>query len=95
MTNRRVVVTGLGVISPNGIGKEAFWKNTVSGKSGVRRVTDYDVSQFRSQIAAQVVDFDPFACGLSGEEVERMDRYVQFAVAGAEAAVADARFVFG
>jgi len=95
MTKRRVVVTGLGVISPNGIGKEAFWENTISGRSGVRRVTDYDVSQFRSQIAAQVADFDPFAFGLSREEVERMDRYVQFAVAGAEAAVADARFLFG
>jgi len=92
---RRVVVTGLGVISPNGIGKEAFWENTISGRSGVRRVTDYDVSQFRSQIAAQVADFDPFAFGLSREEVERMDRYVQFAVAGAEAAVADAGFLFG
>jgi beta-ketoacyl-acyl-carrier-protein synthase II len=95
MMKRRVVVTGLGVLSPNGIGKEAFWENTVSGRSGVRRVTDYDVSQFRSQIAAQVADFDPFAFGLSREEVERMDRYVQFAVAGAEAAVADARFLFG
>jgi beta-ketoacyl-acyl-carrier-protein synthase II len=95
MMKKRVVVTGLGVLSPNGIGKEAFWENTVSGRSGVRRVTDYDVSQFRSQIAAQVVDFDPFAFGLSREEVERMDRYVQFAVAGAEAAVADARFLFG
>jgi len=95
MMKRRVVVTGLGVISPNGIGKEAFWENTISGRSGVRRVTDYDVSQFRSQIAAQVADFDPFAFGLSREEVERMDRYVQFAVAGAEAAVADAGFLFG
>ncbi len=95
MMKRRVVVTGLGVLSPNGIGKEAFWENTVSGRSGVRRVTDYDVSQFRSQIAAQVADFDPFAFGLSREEVERMDRYVQFTVAGAEAAVADARFLFG
>ena len=95
MMKRRVVVTGLGVLSPNGIGKEAFWENTVSGRSGVRRVTDYDVSQFRSQIAAQVADFDPFAFGLSREEVERMDRYVQFAVAGVEDAVADARFLFG
>ena len=65
MMKRRVVVTGLGIISPNGVGKEAFWENTVSGRSGVVRVTDYDVSQFRSQVAAQVVDFDPFAFGLS------------------------------
>jgi beta-ketoacyl-acyl-carrier-protein synthase II len=89
---KRVVVTGLGVLSPNGIGKEAFWKNTVGGKSGVRRVTDFDVSQFRSQIAAQV-DFDPIAMGLTPEEVERMDRYVQFAVVGADAAITDAKLV--
>lgn len=90
---KQVVVTGLGVISPNGIGKERFWDNTVMGRSGVRRMTNFDVSQFRSQIAAQVVDFDPFAFGLTKEEVERMDRYVQFAVAGVESAVEDAKLV--
>lgn len=87
---RRVVVTGVGVLSPNGVGKEAFWEGMVSGRSGVRRVTDFDVAQFHSQIAAQVADFDPFAFGLTPEEVERMDRYVQFAVAAARAAMADA-----
>ena len=90
---RRVVVTGVGVLSPNGIGKEAFWEGMVSGKSGVRRVTDFDVSPFRSQIAAQVTDFDPFAFGLTREEVERMDRYVQFAVAATQAAVDDAKLL--
>jgi 3-oxoacyl-(acyl-carrier-protein) synthase len=91
--NRRIVVTGLGVISPNGIGKTAFWQNTTSGKSGVRRMTEFDVSQFRSQIAAQVVDFDPLKLGLTQEEAERMDRYVQFAVVGAENAIEDARLL--
>ncbi|MFO8143982.1 MAG: beta-ketoacyl-[acyl-carrier-protein] synthase family protein [Dehalococcoidales bacterium] len=91
---RRVVVTGLGIISPNGIGKDAFWENSVSGVSGVRLVTDYDLSQFRSRMAAQVIDFDPFSFGLDREEVERMDRYVQFAVAGAQSAVDDAGVKF-
>jgi beta-ketoacyl-acyl-carrier-protein synthase II len=91
---RRVVVTGLGIISPNGVGKEAFWENTISGKSGVRRVIDYDVSQFRSKIAAHVDDFDPFSFGINGDDVERMDRYVQFAVAGTADAIADSGFVF-
>jgi len=90
---RQVVVTGLGVISPNGIGKEAFWKGMVSGKSGVRLVTDFDVSQFNSRIAAQVTDFDPFAFGLTPEEVERMDRYVQFAIAASQAAIDDAKLL--
>ena len=88
---RRVVITGVGVLSPNGIGKETFWKGMVSGKSGIRRVTSFDVAQFSSQIAAQVVDFDPFAFGLTEEEVERTDRYVQFALCGGQAAVEDAR----
>lgn len=90
---RRVVVTGLGVLSPNGIGKESFWEGMVSGKSGVRRVTEFDVSQFRSQIAAQITNFDPFIFGLTDEEVERMDRYVQFAVAGTEMAIEDAKLL--
>ncbi len=90
---KRVVVTGVGVISPNGVGKEAFWKGMTSGKSGVRRVTDFDVSQFHSQIAAQVTDFDPFAFGLTKEEVERMDRYVQFAIAATQVAVDDAKLL--
>jgi len=90
---KRVVVTGLGVISPNGIGKEAFWEGMVSGKSGVRLVTDFDISQFNSRIAAQVTDFDPIAFGLTLEEVERMDRYVQFAIAASQAAIDDAKLL--
>ena len=90
---RRVVVTGVGVLSPNGIGKEAFWEGMVSGKSGVRRVTDFDVSPFHSQIAAQVTDFNPFAFGLTREEVERMDRYVQFALVATQAAIEDAKLL--
>ena len=90
---KRVVVTGIGVLSPNGIGKEAFFEGMVSGKSAIRKVTDFDVSQFHSQIAAQIKDFDPFYFGLTKEEVERMDRYVQFAVACVEMAIEDAKLL--
>jgi len=90
---KRVVVTGIGVLSPNGIGKEAFFEGMISGKSAIRKVTDFDVSQFHSQIAAQIKDFDPFYFGLTKEEVERMDRYVQFAVACVEMAIEDAKML--
>lgn len=94
MSNRRVVVTGLGVISPNGIGKDNLWKGMSEGKSGVRRVKIFDVEKFHSQIAAQVEDFDPFNLGLTVEEVARMDRYVQFAVVAASEAIKDAKIDF-
>ena len=89
MKARRVVVTGVGIISPNGIGKEACWKNMINGVSAVKRVTEFDVSMFNTKIAAQVRDFDPVALGLSWDESMRMDRYVQFAVVAARMALED------
>jgi len=91
---RRVVITGVGVISPNGIGKEAAWKAFVSGKSAVKLVDGFDVSVFNTKIAAEVRDFDPFKLGLTHEEAVRMDRYVQFAVACADMAVKDGKIDF-
>ncbi len=88
---RRVVITGIGIISPNGIGKEACWKSMVNGISAVKRVTEFDVSLFNTKIAAQVRDFDPLKLGLSREEVIRMDRYVQFAMVGARMAMEDSQ----
>jgi len=86
---RRVVVTGVGIISPNGIGKEACWTGMTKGISAVRRVTEFDVSLFNTKIAAQVRDFDPLRLGLTREDSVRMDRYVQFAVAAAKMALED------
>lgn len=88
---RRVVVTGVGIVAPNGVGNEACWKGMINGVSAVRRVTEFDVSQFNTQIAAQVRDFDPFALGLTREEIMRMDRYVQFAMVACRMALTDAR----
>lgn len=89
MSKRRVVITGLGVISPNGIGKEKFWYGMSNGISAVKRVTEFDVSAFNTKIAAQVRDFDPIELGLTHEEALRMDRYVQFAVVAARMALED------
>jgi beta-ketoacyl-acyl-carrier-protein synthase II len=94
MNKRRVVITGVGTISPNGIGKENAWIAFSSGKSGVRRVVDFDVSIFNTRIAAEVRDFDPFKFGLNHADAMRMDRYVQFAVVAAEMALKDSRINF-
>ena len=87
---RRVVITGLGAIAPNGIGKEAFWEATVSGVSGAEKITKFDVSQMTSQMACEVKNFDPRAFDLSEFESTRLDRHVQFALAAAQEAVEDA-----
>lgn len=88
---RRVVITGVGIVSPNGIGNENCYKAMIGGKSAVRRVTEFDVSLFNTKIAAQVNDFDPVALGLTWEESMRMDRYVQFALVAARMALEDSR----
>jgi len=94
MSKRRVVITGVGVISPNGIGKENAWKGFSGGVSAVRRVTDFDVSVFNTKIAASVRDFDPFKLGLTHDEAMRMDRYVQFGVCAGKMAIEDSSLDF-
>ena len=91
MQKRRVVITGLGVVSPNGIGKDNVWQAMSSGKSAVRLVDSFDVSLFNTRIAAEVRDFDPFKLGLTHEEAMRMDRYVQFGVVCGDMALKDSR----
>jgi len=77
--NRRVVITGLGVITPIGIGKESFCKSLLEGKNGVCEITKFDTSDFTVKIAAEVKDFDPLKA-LSLKKVKRMDKFSQFAV---------------
>ncbi|MBI2870352.1 MAG: beta-ketoacyl-ACP synthase II [Candidatus Omnitrophica bacterium] len=89
MTKRRVVVTGIGVISPIGSGIDAFWRACCEGKSGVSRITQFDATGFDTQIAAEVRGFDPSPF-LLPKEAKRTDRFVQFAVAGAVMATEDA-----
>jgi len=85
----RVVVTGLGVVSPVGIGKENFWQALVKGQSGVSRITRFDVSDFSTQIAAQVQEFHPHDY-LDKKEAKRMDKFTQYGVAAAKLALQDA-----
>jgi 3-oxoacyl-[acyl-carrier-protein] synthase II len=91
VTARRVVVTGLGVVSPIGTGSEAFWQSLMQGRSGVRRVTAFDASELETQIAADVLDFDPLAF-MDKKEARRNDRFVQFAYAACRMALDDAGF---
>ncbi|MGQ9497313.1 MAG: beta-ketoacyl-ACP synthase II [Desulfotomaculales bacterium] len=86
----RVVITGMGVISPVGTGLDTFWSALVNGVSGVREITRFDASRYRTRIAAEVADFVPENY-LDRKESRRMDRFTQFAVACAVMAVEDAR----
>ncbi|BCJ56728.1 beta-ketoacyl-[acyl-carrier-protein] synthase family protein [Micromonospora endophytica] len=88
MTGRRTMVTGIGVVAPGGVTRDRFWKNITEGRTATRRITFFDPSPFRSQIAAEC-DFDPDAAGLTPQQRRRADRYVQFALACAAEAVAD------
>ncbi|MDP8230497.1 MAG: beta-ketoacyl-ACP synthase II [Candidatus Gorgyraea atricola] len=85
---RRVVITGLGVIAPNGVGKRAYWDALKQGRSGIRRITRFDPSPFPTQFAGEA-DFDP-AKFISFKQLKRMDRTSHLAVSAAKMAVEDA-----
>lgn len=86
--NRRVVITGIGVMAPGAVGAKAFWELLSSGKTATRLVTGFESSGFRSRIAAQC-DFNPEAEGLGPQEIRRMDRAAQMAVIAARESIAD------
>lgn len=88
-SRRRVVVTGIGPVTPVGIGVETFWRALTSGVSGVGKLEGFDVSSYPSQIAAQVHDFRP-EDHLEGSEIRRMARFAQLAVAAAKLGLVDA-----
>ena len=85
---RRVLITGVGVVAPGGIGVKDFWSLISSGRTATRKITFFDPGPFRSRVAAEA-DFDPEAHGLSPQEIRRMDRGAQFAVVTAAEAMAD------
>ncbi len=88
--SRRVVITGMGCISPVGNDVETAWKNLVQGVSGVGKITHYDPSEFECQIAAEVKGFDGVAI-FGSREARRMDRVTQFALAAADQAIEQSR----
>jgi len=87
--NNRVVITGLGVISPVGNNKETFWNSLINGISGISPITHFDTTGYSTRIAGEVKDFDPTSF-IDKKEARRMDRYSQFAVSAAKMAVKDA-----
>ncbi len=85
---KRVVVTGMGAITPIGIGKDEYWQALLAGKPGITRVTRFDPSDYATQIAGEVKNFDP-GNYMDKKEARRMDRFTQFALAGAKLAIED------
>jgi len=88
MERRRVVVTGVGMITPLGIGLEQSWKGLLAGRSGVRKITQFDAAGFPTQIAGEVVGFNPEDF-IETKEIKKMDRFIHFAVATAQMAMTD------
>jgi 3-oxoacyl-[acyl-carrier-protein] synthase II len=88
-SERRVVITGLGAVTPLGNSVDVFWNNLVAGQCGVDKITSWDASPFDTQIAAQVKDFDPLPAFPSPKEIRRTDRYSQFGVHAAWQALKD------
>jgi 3-oxoacyl-[acyl-carrier-protein] synthase II len=88
-TDRRVVITGLGVVSPIGNDLESFWQNLLAGQCGVDKITAFDASGYDTQFAAEVKNFDPTPAFPSPKEVRRTDRYSQFGVYAAWQALKD------
>jgi 3-oxoacyl-[acyl-carrier-protein] synthase II len=72
---RSVVITGAGIVSPIGSGKDKFWDSLVTGTSGVDRITKFDASEFDCKIAAEVTDFDPQDYDISKKDAKRLDAF--------------------
>lgn len=89
--SHRVVITGMGLITPLGIGTQTFWENLLGGRVAVAPVTRFECEDFPSRVAAQIDDFDP-AAFLAKRRVQWTDRFSQLAVAAARLAVDDAKF---
>src|ERR1043166_4812079 len=91
MTNeRRVVVTGIGVVTPLGNTLQTFWDTIKSGVSGIDRITQFDASDYDCKIAGEVRDFNATPFFKNPKDVRRTDRYTQFGMAAAKMAITDA-----
>ena len=94
MQKRRVVVTGVGLVTALGTGTEETWRGLCEGRSGVARITRFDATQFSTQIAAEVKDFDPLRW-FEKKDVKKMDSFIHYAVAAAEGAMKQAGLTVG
>ncbi len=90
---KRVVVTGLGVVSPVGTGVEKFWKSLVEGKSGIRPIPHFDTTHFDSKIAGTIIDYNPLD-HFSTKDVRNLAHFVQYAIVASKEAIAHAKLDF-
>lgn len=88
---KRVVITGVGVVTPIGIGKEDFWEALLAGKSGIGPITRFDVSEYKTQIAGEVKNFNASDFGVDRKDARHMDRATQYAVAATKLALDDSK----
>lgn len=86
--NRRVVITGIGLVTPVGLTKDSNWESVLNGKSGVGLITRFDVSRFSAQIAGEIKNFDP-AQFIEKKEIKKMDRFIHYAIAATDEALSD------
>jgi 3-oxoacyl-[acyl-carrier-protein] synthase II len=91
---RRVIISGIGIVAPNGLTASEFWRNTVEGVSGIRRIRAFDPSEYPCKIAGEVVGFDPAGYFRDAKSVKRSERFEQFAVAASKMALGDANIDF-
>src|SRR5216684_5995626 len=94
MTKRRVVVTGIGMVSPLGIGNEPTWQGLIEGRSGVGRITKFDATNYACQIAGEVRGFEPEAW-IEKKEVKKSDTFIHYAVVAAQMAFDDSKLDSG
>src|SRR6266478_6359859 len=90
VSNRRVVITGIGLVSSLGIGTEVNWAALNAGTSGIGTITKFDASEFATQIASEVKGFDPLQY-LEKKDVKKMDVFIQYAIAASQYAMDDAK----
>ena len=90
----RVVITGIGVVAPGGIGKDAFWETMSTGKSTANLIQIDERERFRSQVVAAIMNWDPCSSGLTEEEVARTSRHTQFGLVAALEACRESNLQF-
>lgn len=90
--SRRVVITGIGMVSPCGVGTVETWKALIEGRSGIGRITRFDTTDYPTLIAGQVKDFDP-ATFIPKKEIKKMDLFIHYAIAASEFAVKDSGYI--
>ena len=87
---KRIVITGIGIIAPNGIGKEPFWRSLVEGISGIKKISSFDTTLFPCTVAGEIPNFNP-ADFIESKKIKRLDRFVQLALSATKLALADAK----